>query len=139
MRAKIVLFVSVLSVWGCAEPKYLNSNSGDKNGAGSKIECAARFKKSGLCLTWNWETKPATRAKGSLTFKVEADLPSLPEVILWMPSMGHGSTPTTVSAIDVGIYRVDEVFFVMPGEWEIRFQIKNGRAVADEAIVRIRF
>lgn len=49
------------------------------------------------------------------------------EVILWMPSMGHGSAPTQVQrATDSlgqilnGVYDVKNVFFIMDGDWEVR-------------------
>ena len=58
-------------------------------------------------------------------------------VVLWMPSMGHGSTPTVVQRLDVGTYRASEVFFIMPGEWDLKFQLKTGSEVTDEALVQI--
>jgi hypothetical protein len=53
--------------------------------------------------------------------------------------MGHGSTPTTTTRVDVGSYRVSNVFFTMPGEWELRLQAKNGTEVLDEANISINF
>ena len=53
--------------------------------------------------------------------------------------MGHGSSPTHVEKVDLGTYSVNNVFFVMPGEWEIRFQLIGPQQVADEIIVPIRF
>ncbi|MBS1960365.1 MAG: hypothetical protein JST80_12885 [Bdellovibrionales bacterium] len=111
-------------------------------------DCSIRFKKSGLCLSWGWESQPTSTAMGSLVFKtyranlldqspVQVDLESTPQVILWMPEMGHGSRPTTVNPIDVGTYRASDVFFVMPGKWEILFQIKSGESVLDEAVVNV--
>lgn len=49
------------------------------------------------------------------------------EVILWMPSMGHGSAPTHIERsfdstgnIIPGVYNVRNVQFIMGGEWEVR-------------------
>lgn len=70
---------------------------------------------------------------------VEIDAASVPEAVLWMPSMGHGSTPTAVTRLDVGTYRASNVFFIMPGEWEIKFQVKDGVTLKDEAVVSLTF
>lgn len=101
-------------------------------------------------MLWYWEVKPTAQSQGSLIFKtyrlnnldqtpVETDLAQRPEVILWMPSMGHGSTPTQTTRLDVGTYRTSQVYFVMPGEWDIRFQVKNGSEVVDATEVHIVF
>lgn len=70
---------------------------------------------------------------------IEVDLFATPQVVLWMPSMGHGSTPTQTAWADQGTYRTTNVFFTMPGDWEIRFQVKNGSEVVDETRVRLVF
>jgi hypothetical protein len=58
------------------------------------------------------------------------------EVVLWMPSMGHGSAPTQVErAVDsngnvlAGVFNVRNVFFIMGGDWEVRVTLTdlNGR------------
>ncbi len=58
--------------------------------------------------------------------------PNLPfSVELYMPSMGHGSAPTKIGrAVDdrgniiLGTYRVNNMYFIMPGEWEVRVKVK---------------
>lgn len=49
------------------------------------------------------------------------------EVVLWMPSMNHGSAPTQVErAVDAqgdilpGVYLVRNLYFIMGGDWEVR-------------------
>lgn len=51
--------------------------------------------------------------------------------------MGHGSTPTQILKVDTGSYRANNVYFVMPGDWELKFQIKEGSSVLDEAVVSL--
>lgn len=46
-------------------------------------------------------------------------------VKLWMPSMGHGSSPVKVEKIAPGLFKVTQVYFIMSGDWEIRIQIKD--------------
>lgn len=152
MTGKLLASLVVLFSLGCAEPRYeiVNSeaNPGETLGQAAEADCTVRFNVSGHCLSWKWEKKPTASESGTLVFKtyrpnlfdgtpvqVDADV----ALILWMPSMGHGSAPTTVSRLDVGTYRADEVYFIMPGEWDLRFQIISENAVKDEAVVQIVF
>ncbi len=43
-------------------------------------------------------------------------------VVLFMPDMGHGSSPTKIAkpAETVGLYKVSKIYFTMPGLWEVR-------------------
>lgn len=58
--------------------------------------------------------------------------PGLPfAVTLWMPSMGHGSAPTKIERLldsqgkaVKGTYLVSNMYFVMPGDWDIRVSVK---------------
>ncbi len=42
---------------------------------------------------------------------------------LWMPNMGHGSFPTSINELSEGVYEVTEIFFTMPGKWNLHFQL----------------
>ena len=47
------------------------------------------------------------------------------KVLLWMPAMGHGSSPTKVGKQSgVGSYLVNKIYFTMPGEWEVRLTLR---------------
>ena len=97
-----------------------------------------------------WEQKPTETDMGSFLFqtyrtnpvdgtKVPQDLGDTVNVFLWMPSMGHGSSPVTVERLGLGQYRASAVFFIMKGDWEIHFQVKNGKDTADEAVLAFTF
>ena len=137
---KLILVLSALCVLvGCARPKYVEESTTPSSPAGkleTTTECTITFTESKYCLSWYWENKPTSKQAGSLIFKVyrlnefdktpvEVDFKTTPEVILWMPSMGHGSTPTQTHRLDVGTYRTSNVFFIMPGVWDIRFSVKE--------------
>lgn len=138
---------------GCAQAKYEQvGNALPTNTSQSEkvTFCKSRFLNSGYCLLWHWEKKPTSSQAGSLIFKivranalddspVPVDQNWLPILVLWMPSMGHGSTPTSVQRVDVGSYRATNVFFIMPGEWELKFQLKDANKVHDEVAVDLTF
>lgn len=129
----------------CADPKYLPAESAQNIQQQGAATCNLQFQKSGICLDWKWEKVPTETEMGTLYFKtyrknmldgsaVLLDQTVTPAVVLWMPSMNHGSSPVSTSREDIGTYRAKDVFFIMPGEWEIKFQLKDETQVIDEAI-----
>lgn len=150
MFGRKTLIGFVLALGGCARPNYASSVAGGGS-AGETTQsnvCQARFTKTGDCVNWQWELKPTDSEVGRFLFKVSrANLvdgsPVLTDgaadvgVLLWMPSMGHGSSPVKTERLDVGTYRASQVFFIMPGEWEIRFQRKVNQQIVEEAVIEI--
>jgi hypothetical protein len=148
-RIFILPFIFALAA-GCAKAHYENSpDLQNPSSPDQKVTtCPVRFQTSGLCLMWEWETPPTSTQNGVLIFKVvranlldgtavPVDVEGAAELILWMPEMGHGSTPTKVVPVDVGSFRATEVFFIMPGKWEMKFQFKKEGALLDEAVVSL--
>lgn len=71
---------------------------------------------------------PKTHQATELTDKIE--------VVLWMPSMGHGSAPTRIErALDskgqllTGVFNVRNVYFVMGGDWEVQVTLTDVQGV----------
>lgn len=144
------VFNFIVLTISCAQPKYVEEpkpldqrDSYEKPGT-----CSIAFKSSGICLSYVWESQPNTSDYSQLVFKIfrlsqydstpiEIDSPSIPQVVLWMPSMGHGSTPTEVERLDVGTYRAKNIFFIMPGEWDIHFRFTNDVGTQDEATINL--
>jgi hypothetical protein len=134
---------------GCADPTYLPPSFGGGSNQQQEVgSCLLQFKNSSICIDWKWEKMPTESEMGTFYFKtyrknivdgsaVLVDQSSVPQVVLWMPSMNHGSSPVFTSQEDTGTYRAKNVFFIMPGEWEIKFQIKEGNQVVDEAIATL--
>lgn len=126
----------------CAQPNYQ-----DTSAAGGVVNqaaaCDLKLAVSGLCVELQWEVLPTEQDTGSFFLKFyhenAPDVAVVPAVgtvavQLWMPSMGHGSSPTKIEKLPTDIYRVYDVFFVMPGEWDIRIQLKDGKNVLDQVI-----
>ena len=45
----------------------------------------------------------------------------------WMPDMGHGSSvKPTVTAKGGGVYLVEDLYFFMPGRWQLRTHLEGG-------------
>ena len=61
------------------------------------------------------------------------------EVELFMPSMGHGSSPVVIQKINSLLYQVDEVYFIMPGDWEVRIHKKRDGKIQNDFVIRLNF
>lgn len=137
-------FLFAFFLAACANPNYAPPDELTTENP-STLTCQATFQ-SGHCVSLTWHTKPTEQDFGSFRFKIFRpespgtleDLPNV-SVVLWMPSMGHGSSPVSVTRQSVGAYLASEVFFSMGGEWEIRFQVKAGQNVQDQASVPFSF
>ncbi len=152
MFGRIFTLTFSLLFVACAQPRYENiiADTNSSNPTSEKFsDCNLRFKKLDYCVVWAWEQKPVGRGTGALIFKILRanllDQSSMPAeikdaaVVLWMPSMDHGSTRVKVNKVDTGSFRATNVRFVMDGEWEIQFQIKDGNKVEDTAVAFINF
>lgn len=135
MRHVIILALISL-VAGCARPNYIQKN----NDVGLQSAPCSKVFSNGLCVELKWE-KPAVVAEdGSFVIVVTnlsgtlANTPVVPFVELYMPAHHHGSSPVDVTQIAPGMYRAEHLNFLMPGEWEIRVQLKNGETVLEQVV-----
>ncbi len=149
MRGNIIGFLLlVVPLVACADPRYAEAGPGPKRQK-PLAECQAAFS-AGACVELTWEKYPTQGEFGAFVVRIfqpglDGAPPVLVEpdgdlaVVLWMPSMGHGSSPVSLVRLESGIYRASNVFFSMHGEWEIRFLLKRNNEVVDQAVIPIRF
>lgn len=115
--------------------------------------CALEFTKTGHCASIEWTREPSGEETGSFVLRFwdaatgtehgpyVAPAPGV-AAKLWMPSMGHGSSPIMVTPASgagpgAGVYEATGVFFVMPGKWELWVELRSGRDVLDRAKVEL--
>ncbi len=130
-----ILLSLILS--GCIEKRFPEENLTREN----INPCAHKFLKLNECYELIWESKPTEEEYGE--FKIKFSQAFDPEgelkVFLWMPSMGHGSSPVLVNELGSGTYLVSDVFFTMRGEWDIHIQINKENEIIDESIIHYPF
>lgn len=143
-----IALVAVVALASCAQPKYASLPSA---GSASEQKSEVGFS-SGQKLYWQWERAPSGNAEGVMRFRVFAPssldgfpepvvLGAAPAVKLWMPGMGHGSSPVVVEPLldasgapAPGAYRVRAMHFIMPGEWVVRISLTEGASVVTAEI-----
>ncbi len=127
---KLIILFSLLIISCGKSPLLMKKNPLEVNG-NSNYESIKFFKTLNHQLTINWLSPINTTDSGHFllisknNLKSE-DIPRNFEVYLWMPSMGHGSSPVKVNRISAGIYEITDVYFIMEGDWEIRIKLDNG-------------
>lgn len=140
-------------VSSCGLSPALHHHSADDAKKESSTEapvaaCPFSFPKAGLCASWTWTEHPVSEVTVSAEVKFwsatdgTADGPYVTpsyslRPFLWMPSMGHGSSPIEVTSVSTGIYQLKEIYFTMPGDWTLNLQLKNGNQVIEAANIPI--
>lgn len=114
-----------------------------------QTQCPIEFKKIGQCASVEWRVAPKVDAFAEATIKFwskKTGTPSGPyqnpqgnilAVSLWMPSMGHGSSPIRLTVRETGVVDATKIYFSMPGVWDLRILQKNGTQVIDQAAVSL--
>jgi hypothetical protein len=139
----VFALVMMTATVACAHPNYQDEAT-PHNDHKPAATCALSYA-NGLCVDITWEAKPTDDAAGSFLLKFySANAPETaldPQakvaVVLWMPAMGHGSSPVTVTQVSPGVYRATNIYFVMPGDWEIRIKLKNDKNETAEVVQAI--
>jgi hypothetical protein len=140
---RLLFCLFALALLSCARPDYVNAS--DQATIASDSACPLSFPKENLCATLVWEAAPNSAAENKFTlsfFDLAAGSAALGPfvnpaqtvfVFLWMPTMGHGSSPLTLESTAAGVYNASRAYFIMPGSWQVRVQLKQGTTLIDEA------
>ncbi|MFZ4713699.1 MAG: hypothetical protein ACOYL6_08310 [Bacteriovoracaceae bacterium] len=141
----LILIILIPLLFSCAKSNYVSTEDLKRQFDEINSDCSLKFQNDELCLSMEWEIFPTEDTFGRFVMKFyKIDHPEItiepnnaPNVLLWMPSMGHGSSPVTLTTLSPGTYLVSDVFFNMLGTWDIRFQLKNGNDVIEQQILKI--
>jgi hypothetical protein len=126
MKISFILF-SVLVLLACARPEIQSGFSDQPENPAEKPNSSCQFTVS-ACPVITFEKAPAVRADSAFYLNflsgpgVLASDVELISVRLWMPSMGHGSSPVVIEALGPGIFRISRVFFLMDKDWQIQIR-----------------
>jgi len=147
--SQLLLLSLLLLTMACARSNYQDGNNDNRNPANANQDstCALQLTQTNLCVDLIWDHRPTETDYGSFTLEFYdpsdrtrfIDPSQTLEVQLWMPSMGHGSSPVKIDRVDVGQYRVSNVFFTMHGTWDIQIRLKNGNVVVDQVAQSYNF
>lgn len=148
MKNLFFLLNALIALSACGVSPLLNHANAEDNKNNINVaneNCPLDYPNAGLCAKIEWLVGPSGSGANSFTIKFwdkDTGAPAGPyvdpehdvTVQLWMPSMGHGSSPVTVSKESTGIYKATNVFFIMPGDWDIRVKLVDGATVVEQAV-----
>lgn len=97
-----------------------------KENLASPVFTAQGNRGSSGTFTFNGKNPSSKIKSGSLCVNEKSDLTSAE---LWMPDMGHGSSPTSLVKRDLLCTDVNQMEFFMDGKWEIRTQLASGETL----------
>ena len=133
-------FLILITLNSCGDSPFLNEESPANEVVGNQNLNAEGLPLNGeqLKIQPFWREGPFVLNQSRLLIVVTdfEGVPVSPElelkVMLWMPDMGHGSFPVDVVEIDEGVFEAKEIFFTMPGYWDIHFQLTQREEVLEE-------
>jgi hypothetical protein len=139
-----LLFILMFMIFGCGESPLFNHKNEKKNSLAGifTLKEVPTFSNLNYQFKIEWHEAPKL---GANKFDLKIwdmsrgtdqgpfhDPPAELNIFLWMPAMGHGSSPVKISKNDAGDYHVSDVNFIMGGAWQIKFQLIQNSKVIDE-------
>ena len=125
----------LLLLVSCGDSPLLNhSKIGDRVVRSLTGETGLHFAKIGVNFELAWQNGCPDMNECSFDLNLETPLPegASIEAILWMSSMGHGSSPITIQQTGPLHWHFSEVFFIMPGLWELQLKVHNPSGANDQ-------
>ena len=140
IRRLTALVLLTIAMAACARPDYVNASELSPAAQKPGGTCAYPLDKVSLCLEARWEQTPDSTKYNSMTVTLKGDnVGAFDEftALLWMPSMGHGSSPVRIEKIDDHTYRIYDMYFVMRGDWEVRIVLKAAGQNVDQVFIPV--
>lgn len=145
---KIFLFLFVFLSFSCGKSPFMNESSEkQKESASTEFEGVLvtgrstrveQNEKMQYKLRLLWEVGPDQNGENKLVLLVN-DLNGKRvsfskdfNAYIWMPSMGHGSSPISIHEVSEGIYELSDIYFIMGGHWEFYIQLKENQQIFGE-------
>lgn len=125
---KIILYLAFFIFVGCGKSPLLNKLEKSANTIGG----ITLIKNNSI--TFNWIIPPSLTELSAFEITFESALTEDQSVkaYLWMPDMGHGSSPIEILKINELNYYFSELAFIMPGLWVLHIEILQNNQVVDQ-------
>ena len=131
---KIILFLFTLTLLSCGKSPLLNKVSNNLNEITGGILLSEQFPNEKLGFSLNWIVVPGLDDLSSFDLKLARPLSQNQtlNIYIWMPDMGHGSSPVEINQLNSTDYAVSEIAFIMPGLWVLHVEILENNQVVDQ-------
>lgn len=131
---KIIFFLFIFTLLSCGKSPLLNKVDKGLNEISGGVLLSEQFPKEQLGFSMNWIVSPTLDNLASFELKLEKPLKNNQtlNVYIWMPDMGHGSSPVEMKQLNSTDYIVNEIAFIMPGLWVLHIEILENNQVTDQ-------
>lgn len=138
---KFVFLSLFLSFYGCGDSPFVEKDVDEKE---REIQTATNevLSFSGVDIRVNrfWKEGPRVGPASELLI-VLTDSNNKPiklnerlDAKIMMPRMGHGSAPIKVTDMGEGVYKLERIYFIMPGYWDFHLEIYKDDSLWKEVI-----
>ena len=131
---KIILIFLTLFLMSCGKPPLLNKLHTNPEEINGQILLSEQFPIEKLSFSINWIIKPTLENLSSYELKLARPLPQTQTLnsFIWMPDMGHGSSPIQICLLNATDFNLSEIAFIMPGLWVLHIEILENKQVIDQ-------
>lgn len=131
---KIVLLLLTLTLLSCGKSPLLNKVKNASSEVTGGILLSENFPNEKLGFSMNWTVPPGLEELSSFDLKLARPLNQNQtlNIYIWMPDMGHGSSPVDIKQLNSTDYVVSEIAFIMPGLWVLHVEILENNQVVDQ-------
>jgi len=131
---KIILFLLTLVLLSCGKSPLLNKVGKASNEVTGGILLSEQFPNEKLGFSLSWIVAPGLDDLAAFNLKLARPLTQnqILNIYIWMPDMGHGSSPVEIKKLNSTDYAVSEIAFIMPGLWILHIEILENNQVVDQ-------
>jgi hypothetical protein len=121
---KIVLFIFVFALMGCGKSPLFNKVDKVGNPIAGQIMIEEGY-------SLKWIVAPTLDDLSSAEISLKEPLaPTMKlHAYLWMPDMGHGSSPIEIKQLNATDFVISELAFIMPGLWVLHLEISENNRI----------
>lgn len=129
----VILFLTSL-LSSCGKSPLLNKLENNIQEIAGSVSLNENFPHSSAEFSLSWTTPPSLDIMGSFAVKFTTPLKDNQTLnaFIWMPEMGHGSSPIEIVQMNLSHFNFSEVAFIMPGLWVLHIELLENNQVVDE-------
>lgn len=131
---KIILLLLALTFLSCGKSPLFNKVSSNSSEINGQLQLNEQFPNRNINFSINWIIKPSLEELSSFELRLAKELPTNQTLnaFIWMPEMGHGSSPIEISRINNNEFFMNEIAFIMPGLWVLHIEVLENNQVIDQ-------
>lgn len=128
---KIICLLTLCSLVSCGKSPLLNKLEKQNPVINGTILLEERLPEINNSFNLKWSVAPSLEELGIFELTLSSALKATQSfnVYIWMPDMGHGSSPIVTTKLSDLNYEFSELAFIMPGLWVLHIEVIENNKV----------